>query len=279
MTGRLIKILVSVVVGAYDFLIRPLGGRRPGSCVVINYHTISNEAKSRFGRQLELLLRLATPIPAGKDMFLENGRRYVAVTVDDVFCSFVLDGLPELCQRNIPVMLFPPMGYLGRKSSWNDYGGENKVGEAVASADDLKRIAKINTVDFGSHGVTHADLALLSEKEATEELRDSKRSLEAIVGREITAVSFPYGSYGSRELRLANEAGYKFCFDSTPQQITSAMIGGLIGRVDVQPTDWNIEFRLKVCGAYRWVRWASAWKRKVCSWFKDSTSKKDLNHG
>ena len=269
MTGRLIKFLVSFVVGMGDALLRLLGGRRPGSCVVINYHSMSDESKSRFGKQLDLLLRLAQPIPAGKDFFLENGRRYVAITVDDVFLGFVINGLPELCQRNIPVMLFPPTGYLGRKSSWNDYGGENKVGEEVVSADELKRIARFNTVYFGSHGVTHSDLALLSEKEATEELRNSKRSLEAIVGREITAVSFPYGSYGSRELKLASEAGYKFYFDSTPQKIFSTMGEGLIGRVDVQPTDWNIEFRLKVCGAYRWVRWASAWKRKVCSWVND----------
>ena len=279
MADRLIKFLVSFVVGIGDALLKLPGGRRPGSCVVINYHSISNDLKSRFGRQLDLLLGLATPIPAGKDFVLEEGRHYVAVTVDDVFCSFVLNGLPELCQRNIPVMLFPPTGYLGRKSSWNDYGGENKVGEEVVSAGELKRIAQLGNVDFGSHGVTHADLALLSEMEVARELRDSKKSLEAIVGREITAISFPYGSYGARELRLASEAGYKFCFDSIPQQLVSTLGPGLIGRVDVQPTDWDIEFRLKVCGAYRWVRRASAWKRKISFWLDGSIPKQDSRHG
>ncbi len=96
-----------------------------------------------------------------------------------------------------------------------------------------------------------------------EELKNSKSSLGAIVDREITAISFPYGSYGARELRLAREAGYKFCYDSVPGQASSTIREGLIGRVDVQPTDWDLEFRLKVCGAYRWVRWASAWKKKL----------------
>ncbi len=270
MTGRLIKLLVSAILGAYDALIRPLGGRRPGCCVVINYHSIFEETRSRFSRQLDLLPYLATPIPAGNEFVFEKNQRYVAITVDDVFCSFVLNGLPELCQRNIPVMLFPPTGYLGRKSSWNDYGGVNKVGEVVASADDLKQIAAFNNVDFGSHGVTHSDLALLPEAEARQEFKNSKKSLEAIVGREITAFSFPYGSYGSRELQLAGEAGYKFYFDSIPQQMLSTVGEGLIGRVDVQPTDWDIEFRLKVCGAYRWVRRASALKKKLRSicWFR-----------
>jgi len=115
--------------------------------------------------------------------------------------------------------------------------------------------------------------------EVARELRDSKKSLEAIVGREITAISFPYGSYGARELRLAGEAGYKFYFDSIPQQLVSTLGPGLIGRVDVQPTDWDIEFRLKVCGAYRWVRRASAWKRKISFWLDGSIPKQDSRHG
>lgn len=279
MTDRLTKLLVSVILGAFDVLARPLGGRRPGSCVVINYHSISEETKLRFSKQLDLLLSLASPVPAGKEIILQAGRRYVAITVDDVFAGFVLNGLPELCQRNIPVTLFPPTGFLGKKSSWDDYGGENKVGEEVVAADELKRIAQFSTVDFGSHGVTHSDLARLPEEMVRQELQNSKKSLQAIVGREITAVSFPYGSYGSRELRLADEAGYKFYFDSTPQQIVSAMSGGLIGRVDVQPTDWDIEFRLKVCGAYRWVRVASNWKKKLRAWLGGSVTKKNSNHG
>jgi|SRR5665213_536629 len=281
MIDRLLKLAISLGIALWDALAGWLPGSRQsaGTCVVINYHTIPHDSKSRFGQQLDLLLRLANPIPAGRALHLENGRRYVAITVDDVFCSFVVNGLPELCQRKLPVTLFPPTGYLGQKSFWNDYGGENKVGEAVASADDLRQIATFNNVDFGSHGVTHADLALLSEADARQELQNSKNSLEAIVGREITAVSFPYGSYGARELRLANETGYKFFFDSTPQQMFSTMNEGLIGRVDVQPTDWDIEFRLKICGAYRWVRWASARKKQVRSWFGVATAMKDSNHG
>jgi peptidoglycan/xylan/chitin deacetylase (PgdA/CDA1 family) len=277
MTDRLIKLAISLVVALGDALAGRLSGARhsAGTCVVITYHAISSDSKSRFGRQLDLLLHLANPIPAARATRLEKGRRYVAITVDDVFQSFVANGLPELCRRNIPVTLFPPTGYLGRNSSWNDYGGENKVGEAVVSAEELKQIAKFQNVDFGSHGVLHADLALLPEAEARQELQDSKTSLEGIVGREITALSFPYGSYGARELRLASEAGYRFLFGSTPQQVLSTVDGGMIGRVGAQPTDWDIEFRLKICGAYRWVSRASAWKREARSWFSDSTARKE----
>jgi peptidoglycan/xylan/chitin deacetylase (PgdA/CDA1 family) len=277
---RLVKLVISVAFALKDMLAQTLSDKagQPGSCVVINYHTVSADLKSRFGRQLDLLVRLARPVRADKELRLENGRRYVAITVDDVFESFVANGLPELCRRNIPVTLFPPTAYFGQKSAWDDYGGQNKIGESVVSENNLKAISKLGNVHFGSHGVTHADLALLPEAETRQELQDSKRSLENLVAREIVALSFPYGSHGPRELRLAREAGYRFLFDSTPQQMVSIMGEGLIGRVDVQASDWNIEFKLKVYGAYRWVRKASVWKRKVRSWFAKSSATKELKH-
>jgi peptidoglycan/xylan/chitin deacetylase (PgdA/CDA1 family) len=262
--GRLVKLSVSIVVAAADVVVKVFrGGRVPGYCVVIDYHSVSDESVPLLRKQLQILMQMTRPVRAAAPMVLEDGARYVAVTADDAFCSFTDNGLPELCQRGIPVTVFVPTGYIGRKSAWDDYGGENRVGEPVATTEDLRGIARWETVDYGSHSVTHPDLPRLSEAEAARELRESKAALEAIVGRKVVALSFPYGSYSSRELRLAAEAGYEFYFDSTPQTVWSVMRGGLMGRVSVQPTDWDIEFRLKLLGAYRWVRWGSAVKRRV----------------
>jgi hypothetical protein len=76
-------------------------------------------------------------------------------------------------------------------------------------------------------------------------------------------VAFPYGHFGQRELKLAREVGYKFIFSVRPDLVVSAFKDGLIGRVSVQPTDWPIEFRFKILGAYRWQACASEWKQKV----------------
>jgi peptidoglycan/xylan/chitin deacetylase (PgdA/CDA1 family) len=206
---------------------------------------------------------LARPVSATRETILKKGERCVAITVDDLFCSFVQNGLNELIARKIPVTIFVPTGWLGKKSAWDDYGGENKVGEEVASEDELRRISAFETVEFGSHCVSHPDLARLSEAEARRELRDSKEALEKIVGRKIIAVSFPYGSYTARDFKLAREAGYQFCYHSTPETLSAELRGGLIGRVGVQPTDSGLEFRLKVLGAYGWIRRASLWKRKM----------------
>lgn len=264
MAGRLIKFFISLAVGTGDALARSLfGSRMAGHCVVINYHSILPESRERFGRQLDVLKDLARPISAVQETLLERGARYVAITVDDVFLSFLENGLPELLARKIPVTVFVPTGWMGRASAWEDYGGENRVGEEVASAAELKRISAFDTVHFGSHCITHPDLARLSEAEARRELNDSRDVLLEIVGRKIVALSFPYGSHTARDLKLAQEAGYQFCFDSTPESVFAEFRGGLIGRVSVQPTDSDLEFKLKVFGAYRWIRWMSGWKRKL----------------
>lgn len=257
------KFLVSLVVGLGDSVLRMLFGRcLPGRCVLINYHSISAESRERFGRQLDFMLRLAKPARASAERDFAKGERCVGITVDDLFCSFIENGLPELLSRTIPVTLFVPTGYLGRKSAWDDYGDENRVGEGVASAEELKRISGFEAVDFGSHCVTHPDLARLPENEIRRELCESRETLEKLTGRKINALSFPYGSHNPRVLQLAREAGYEFFYDSTPQSVP-AIRAGLIGRVSVFPTDSDLKFRLKILGAYRWIKFASTWKRKI----------------
>jgi peptidoglycan/xylan/chitin deacetylase (PgdA/CDA1 family) len=187
----------------------------------------------------------------------------VAITVDDVFLSFVENGLPALRARNVPVTVFPPTGFLGRPSSWNDYGGENRVGETVLSAEQLKIISQYENVEIGSHTVTHCDLSLLPTDAAKDELSQSKRVLEELTGKRVIAFSAPYGRFGPRERKLASECGYAFFFTSTPESFQGALKEGTFGRVDVQPEDSWMEFKLKVLGAYRWISVASIWKAKL----------------
>jgi peptidoglycan/xylan/chitin deacetylase (PgdA/CDA1 family) len=161
------------------------------------------------------------------------------------------------------VILFVPTGYLGRKSTWFDYGSINPVGEDVVSADELKYLVRQYKIEIGSHTVNHPNLVELSQDEARSEFRDSREALESMLDRKVNSISFPYGSYGEREMKLAKETGYDFCFTVLPQTEVGSIKPGLVGRVSVHPSDWDVEFKLKVLGAYRWMTWASAWKRKL----------------
>ena len=65
-------------------------------------------------------------------------------------------------------------------------------------------------MSVGSHGLTHRALARLPENEQRAELVDSKRLLESEVGREVSALAYPYGwpgTYDEVTVRLALASG------------------------------------------------------------------------
>jgi peptidoglycan/xylan/chitin deacetylase (PgdA/CDA1 family) len=267
MLSRLLKLTLSAVVFLCDRLSRQwcklMGRPVPGTCVFITYHTITADTRESFARQMGMLKRIARVIPSPANQRLEPGCHYAAVTFDDAFRSFAQNALPVLAGLELPVILFVPTGYLGRKSTWFDYGSVNPVGEDVVSADELKQLVRQYQIEIGSHTVNHPNLAEISQDEARAELRRSREELESMLGRKINSISFPYGSYGEREMKLAEETGYDFCFTVVPQTLAGSIQPGLIGRVSIQPTDWDIEFKLKVLGAYRWLTRAGAWKQKL----------------
>ena len=69
----------------------------------------------------------------------------------------------------------------------------------------------------GSHAHSHHKLAGLDDESQRNELAGSKRILEARLGREVTALAYPYGwpgTYTASTKALAAEAGYRLAFTS-----------------------------------------------------------------
>jgi O-antigen/teichoic acid export membrane protein/peptidoglycan/xylan/chitin deacetylase (PgdA/CDA1 family) len=65
-------------------------------------------------------------------------------------------------------------------------------------------------VEFGAHTVHHARLSILSDSDARQEILQSKRDCEAIVGAAVRHFAYPYGdraSFGSREIGFCRELG------------------------------------------------------------------------
>ena len=62
---------------------------------------------------------------------------------------------------------------------------------------------------------------------------------------------------------MAGEAGYRRVFLSDPLWCAWEPEMIAIGRIDVTPRDWPLQYRLKVCGAYQWLPLAIAAKRRV----------------
>jgi hypothetical protein len=81
--------------------------------------------------------------------------------------------------------------------------------------------------------------------------------------RPISLFSFPYGECSEDLIEQCRSAGYERVFTNLPVLAFSQASEFVTGRVDVQPTDWPIEFRLKIAGAYRWLPYAFDLKRTL----------------
>src|SRR5262245_46416310 len=108
---RSVKFVISLIFFAIRWItssFRRLVRRpTPAEALILYYHSVSKRERSRFADQMDVLLRWATPVRADfTNLPNTEVRRFVAVTFDDGFVSFVENALPELEKRNIPATLF-----------------------------------------------------------------------------------------------------------------------------------------------------------------------------
>ncbi len=268
--SRVIKLLLSSSVYALDefrrLLIKITGQKPNGSCVVLYYHSVPADQRALFGTQLDTIQRLARVVDVTCNVQLEAGVRQIGITFDDAFENFVTEALPELLQRKFPATMFVIADALGKAF------GPAASPEKVMSVAQLLALPA-DFVSIGSHTQTHPYMPELDDANALRELRDSKLSLERIMGREIATFSFPFGGFTQRLIELAREAGYQRVFTTVPEfAFAPGATEFAVGRVRVDPTDWPSEFRLKIAGAYRWLPLAIAAKRRIFALGKGASS-------
>ena len=82
--------------------------------------------------------------------------------------------------------------------------------------DQVKQLASAG-MSIGSHGHTHRALGELEDEIQRHELIESKRILESQLGREVTAIAYPFGwdgTFSRHTVALAAEVGYRLGFSS-----------------------------------------------------------------
>ena len=78
---------------------------------------------------------------------------------------------------------------------------------------DLQELAAAG-MKIGSHGLLHRSWRDLSDTELDEELRESRRRLEGVLGAPVDWAACPFGAYDRRVLRRVRAAGYRRLFTS-----------------------------------------------------------------
>lgn len=264
---RIVSLFISVafciVSSCWRLILLTLGRRLNPICVVIYYHAIRDRERELFANQMDIIVRLTTPIAIDQTVELLPGRHYSSVSFDDGFESTIRNAIPELSRRNIPASIFVTTEAMGDFASWwPQFSPERR--ERIAPAEQFKNLPAY-LISIGSHTLTHPRLPALSEADARRELVQSRIKLENILKRRVTTFSFPYGEFNAELIEWCRDAGYERVFTTVPVTAFSKPREFSVGRVSAEPTDWPLEFRLKVLGAYQWLPLAFRLKRAILS--------------
>lgn len=264
MIKRVIKLIVAVFFVFIEKTRSVLckdGMEKPGTCVVLMYHDVANNNYHRFVQQMKEAVRLAIPVKANSLNTLENDKHHFAVTFDDGFASTIELVVPLLTHMKIPATFFIPTKFMGLSPEWICNRLRQEYVGPVINVACLKLLDKCEGVTIGSHGVNHIRLTELDYNKASNELVGSKKMLETLTGKEIKMHAFPFGAFDLCHVALAYEAGYEYVFTIDPVVVVGVNRKFVIGRVEVDPSDWLLEFRLKLLGAYRWLPLISKLKK------------------
>lgn len=187
---------------------------------VLAYHKVGTVelggtwcTRGRFRRHLDALAGAGwTALDArafAAALGLSPPRRAYLLTFDDAFESFAMHAWPELRRRGLPVLLFVPTAWVGRRSSWDLPLPGRRVAHLDWAA--LRALAR-EGVAMGSHGATHRDLRRLDDRELERELGDSRRALEDAIALPVDTLAYPYGRHDARVRAAASAAGYRLGF-------------------------------------------------------------------
>ena len=178
-----------------------LAGADEDALAVLTFHSISSEPgptsidAATFRMQMDVLAESGFTSMTCQD-FLDwrHGRatdaaRRVLITFDDGFADFATAAFPILRERSFSCMVFVPTGKLGTREDWR---GANASARPLMSWSTLSELARAG-VEFGGHGVTHADLTRLAPDRRRQEIERCAQDLAERIGCRTRGFATPYG--------------------------------------------------------------------------------------
>lgn len=119
----------------------------------------------------------------------------VSITFDDSWISQYTNALPILEKAGMKGTFYITTEPLIER--WDEFMNPTQVKDIANRGHEI-----------GGHTVTHPHLPELSDADITKEVTDSKKYLETLVGRSVTALAYPFGEFNSTVKNLIKSAGY-----------------------------------------------------------------------
>jgi len=213
-----------------------------------------------FRRQIEFLSRngyqsigLSAAIH-GLDCGFPSTEKPVVITFDDGYADFYTEAYPVLCQYGYTATVFLPTAYIGDTP-------RHFENTACLTWNQVRELSR-DGVEFGSHSVTHTQLACLSVAKLQDELRDSKAAIEDKTAVDVTSFAYP-GAFPSHlpEFKdtlhqLLAENGYRVGVCTMIGTVRMSSDPHFLERLPINTLDDERLFAAKLAGSYDWLRHA-----------------------
>jgi len=240
-------------ISEVSFLTLKLFGLRKGLRVLL-YHAVDSELPHDsygisinarlFEHHVAALKRMEDVdiVDFNKGCISDTGLK-VAITFDDGYKDNLYTAAPILLKNNMPFAVFVTTAFIQNKSP------------IYLSPEELKELSSLEGVTIGSHGATHIPLGKCDDISLWRELYESKRYLEDITGKPVTAISYPNGSVNQRVRDAAERAGYVIGGSSMFGINDLSCDPLLLYRTEVIASDSQVVLVKKILGAWDWYRW------------------------
>ena len=147
----------------------------------------------------------------------------ILITFDDGHRDVVEHAAPVLARLRMPATAYVITGLISGPDpsflTWEDLLALERQG-----------------IEIGSHTVTDRDLTLLSDREASAELRASRRDLERHLGHAVPWLAYPHGAVDARIVQLVRRAGYELAVTTRSGRIQQSSALLQLRRVEVRDT-------------------------------------------
>jgi len=136
---------------------------------------------------------------------LDKKNNKVAITFDDGYEDVFSSAYPILKKYKVKACVF----ISGLPDDYGKFGSLND--KKLLDVKQIKTLKKAGW-DIGYHTATHPDLRKFDSSKLSEEIVNSKKRIEKILGFEIEYFAYPYGLFNKKVVDVVKTAGYKFAF-------------------------------------------------------------------
>ena len=172
----------------------------------------------------------------------------ILITFDDGYANNYEEAFPILKDFGMKGNIFIVFETIGKDNTWHEPETEPRI--RMLTKEEILAMQESGLMEFGSHTMRHRNLDQAELQDVSWEANESKKRLEELLGREVTAFAYPYGAgaYNPRVRKVVREAGYRYDFGIkqgvTPFSWDEA--AGPIKRLFIRGDDFMLDFHLNV---------------------------------